>query len=414
MSHPTSFRKYQLNNGLTVYWQRRNITWDALSVVVWAGYRYERPEAVQVVHVLEHLMTCGTEGYDYPVRDLVKYRDWCLEQGFLAEDAGAWLDAMEFHGHTTARQHLPALVRFMAALVLRPTLNRGLEKELGIIAAENVKGVDEVHRTHQRAVYEAMFGEHFIIRHDTRPQEAEVYATTMAMVREHHARLFHPANMALVVVSGHRFEEMRGLLEKAFVVNSEFTPSPEPPRLVYPPVPAAPVRTGLSHRRKCGIELEYNWCLPVGRLPYLEISRRLIESLLTSRIREKLRATYEVETSTENGRDYAYLNVAMDIRKAELKRVMAAVKSALSNRRAIEACVEPELRSYIHEGRTIDLDALAAIEWAVDYVGKKVDPPRPSVVMKRRLALRPEDISQFILEHFRLDQAVIGILETDN
>jgi predicted Zn-dependent peptidase len=413
MAHQLSFRKYKLKNGLTVYWQKRNLTWDALSVVVWAGYRYERPEAVQVTHALEHLMTCGTIGYDYPAKDIIKFRDWCLERGFLADDAATWMDAMQFDGVTTTREHLPALLQFMADMVLHPTLDRGWEKERALIKAERDEEQCSVRREHQRLLDEALYGDHFIVEHGRKPDDDVLDATTMAEIREHHARLFHPKNMALVVVSGAKFKDVRPLLETAFAVDHEFVPSPAPPPIAYPPAPAEPVYSGASRKRNRDIELEYYWRLPPSQMPYLEISRRVIESMLTSRIREKLRGTYDVTVNKDVNLDNVYLCASMNIPKRLLKRVMATIKSSLNNRRALAALIGPELRAYAHDGLTVDMDAAETVEYAVEYVGMKRSPPPALDLTTRIERLKPDAVLAFILENFRPEDAVVSILETD-
>jgi secreted Zn-dependent insulinase-like peptidase len=415
MTHPLSFRKFSLKNGLTVYWQRRRgLKWDAVRAVVRAGYRYDRPEAVHVAHMLEHVMSCGTQGHEYPTNSFRSFQDWCLEQGFLIRENEAGPDAVTFDGESSSSENLPRLLTFMADFILRPTLDRGLEKERDIIKAERDEEMTADQRRHERLVEIALYGDHQLAHHTRKPEDEALDALTLSDLQDHQARLYHPKNMSLIVVSGFAFEELRPLLEKAFSVEDEFTLPPSPTPIVYPSPPGRPIRNIALRGRKTEVELRYIWRVPPKEASLLPLAKEVIRDALTERLRERLRDLYEVIAESEECLDYAVLYVILNIRKAMLRRVIAAIRSTLRSRRGLRPFVLHCLRLRRHDELTMDLDIAAAIAMISSYVEVDEPVPRSSRNASQDEETDPDEALDFLMKYFRHDQAVVSIYETDS
>lgn len=407
------FKRYVLKNGLTVYWQKRPQNWLAAKIIVRAGYRYERPEARHAAHVLEHMLFCGTAGYDYPRHDFVAFEHWCATQGFLLVDATTDEDVITVDGRAPlANSRL--MLRTLADLVLHPTLEHGLEKERGIIRAERDEDLDATRRRHDRRIYRAAFGEHPAARFLPWPEDEALDALTYADLREFHGRTFHPQNMSLVVVASEPFTKWRSFLEEAFAVaDQSFTrPADAPPFNPGPPLERE-IFTGEPRRRKLTVELNYLWFLAPGNYPALDVAALAIEDVLMHRIRERMRATYDVSVQVNRSLDFTQVDVGTKIPKRHYRAARRVIESALTDLRAVRAQIGPQLVWYRLDRAMEDASVTEAMAEAEGLIKTDRRPASSNEAALERLTAEPERVVRFIKERLPLKRAIISVFETE-
>lgn len=415
MAHPLSFQKHRLDNGLTVYWQRRPaMPWMSVRLCARAGHRYEAPDAPHVAHLLEHLLHYGMEGYDSPRQGVTAFHEWVAGQGFLMDNAFTTEEGICVQG----RARLPLsekMLRLFAAFMMRPRLTVGLEGEREIIRAERNESIQGEVREFERRMAEASFGDHPAATYTLWPDNRQLDSLAWSHVREHHERTFHPQNMSLIVVAGDCFRKWEDRLEVIFQAGSDtpFAPLPGPNPVNHQVNGPLVIRSKHERRRRVTTHLEYRWILPPRPWPLLETAAGTIEEMLTRHVREKMKATYNVTVETEAHLDYVKVTIGTTVAKEHAAAVRRAVRRIITSRRALLAAVSPRvIVSRIERGMP-DYSIEGALDEAWGHVALDRAPPRPNALARYAGALDAEELVSFVTRYLSPDRCVVGVFESD-
>ncbi len=329
-----AFTAHTLPSGMRVYHQHRPLPFFGCKLMVHAGSRHDPPGKEELMHLLEHLLSSGTQGR--PKLSLVELERWISGQRFECALGETQMDFSAYGGKASANR-LGPLLEFLRDLTLRPTLDSDLEKEREIIRRERDEATSPEERETETVRRRAVYGPSSRMAAVGGWAEDEALdALTLDDARDAHRRYYRPGNMSLIVVGGVEDREVFATAEKLFSDEDPHyvRPCRPPPMTFAVPDPREHVQRKDGGRvTKMGVS--YLWHLPpVERLPLVLVRSALAESLM-DRVREKLRATYNVDVNDLTLADHRIFSVTTQVAPKKVDVVRGIIEETMRDADAV-------------------------------------------------------------------------------
>lgn len=411
MNDPLYFEEFILPSGLRVFHQRRNLGWFAAKLVVGVGSRHDPPGKEELAHLLEHELAGGTSGW--PGRTFPELRAWVSSQGFEFDFGATALDHTTYGGKAL-NQDLEKFFRFLGDYVRRPSFAGDGEHEKAIIRAERRERSNQRSRQIERRRYRALFGRHRLAEVQGWATDKVLDSLTMADLRRHHRRYYGCGNMTLVVVGGCDRERLTEVLGRVFTpdLSGRVRPEPgEPPE--FGPRRRQVYRSEKPDGQPSSTVVSYYWLLPatVDRAA-LMLVRNGLSLLADARVREAMKATYEVVCDNDAGRDHIVMLMQTEVAVKDAARTVTAIDQVL---RDAAAGVAAELPRLINDYRTaigfLELTAGEAADKAALAVSLMGAPRPMSELLAAIEKVGPDDIRRIIRDHLGPERAYVELVD---
>ncbi|KPJ85098.1 hypothetical protein AMJ57_04340 [Parcubacteria bacterium SG8_24] len=405
------FQRFVLDCGLTVYAQFRDMPWFDCSLIVGVGERHDPPDKPGVAHLLEHMMSSGTEGRPRVI--FTNLQEWAHEQGFLVCYGETSLDYMEFGGKA-AVERADDFFRFLHDFVRKPTLDYRLEHERKIIRAERREDASTKERQAARVMGRAVFGQdHPLALAGTWPEDRVLNSITHDDVRKMHREFFEPPNMTLIVVGGIRSKQLQETLAGIFTSGRpDFRVPERPAPLSFSPPDPRENRIRLSRESEPEtVTIGYYWHLPPVDDSTLDLLTHCWEKLLNHRIRERQTASYEVEVDVDRCVDHIQVSIEVTVAPEDEVTVRQIINETVVDEAAICRKFNIEKRAIILEIELEDQTIEDLIEETICDLVVEGGPVLVREIVDRLNAVKPEQVIDLLREHFRLDHAYVELTE---
>lgn len=329
-----AFTAHALPSGMRVYHQYRPLPFFGCKLMIHAGSRHDPPGKEELMHLLEHLLSSGTQGR--PKLSLIELERWISSQRFECALGETQMDFSAYGGKASANR-LEPLLEFLRDLTLHPTLDSDLEKEREIIRRERDEAATPEERETEIVRRRAVYGPSSRMAAVGGWAEDPVLdSLTLDDAREAHRRYYQPGNMSLIVVGGVSEEETFATAEKLFTGGD-----PHYVRPCRPPPMSFGIPDPREHlQRKDGgrvtkMAVSYLWHLPpVERLP-LVLARSALAETLMDRVREKLRATYGVDVNDLTLADHRIFSVTTQVAPKKVDVVRRIIENVMRDADAV-------------------------------------------------------------------------------
>lgn len=296
----TRFHKTKLRNGLTVLFEKRDVSVTTVMLGVKYGAAYDSIEEKGAAHFIEHLCFKGTEKRN--VREIA----------YEVESLGGELNAFT-HEEVTSyyvklpSEHLGVAMDVIFDVFFNPIFpEEDVEREASVICEEIKMYRDNPMRHTLEKIKENLYEEPFGAFAGGR--QRVVKAMTREQLMNKHNEFYVPGNSILCVVGNNEFDEVIALAEK-LTPKIDGKVDFEIPEIVLKNVKGEENRGGLEqanvalgfHFPKSGEEGDY------AAEVFSVILGDGMSSRLFSEVREKRGLVYGVKSDLDKGGNYGYM-----------------------------------------------------------------------------------------------------------
>lgn len=410
MQHdPMSFATHALPSGLRIFFQHRPIPFTGSMLTVGGGSRHDPSGKEELMHLLEHLLSAGTQGM--PKLSLIELERWLKAQRFQCGLGMTQLDFSAYEGKAATERFAP-LLRFMHDLTRLPTLDSDLEKEREIIRREREEAMSAEERATENARRRAMFGGHRLATCGGWAEDDVLDGLTLDDARDAHARYYDPANMALIVVGGIDEDELLRVAERTFV--------PGDPNYVLPPRPEA-LTFGVPSTREyvqkkdggrvAKVEVRYLWNLPPGDRMPLMLARNALSEFLLDRIRERLRATYSVDVHDAVFIDHQCFGIVTQVTPKKVDLARTIIEETVRDVAAVAAETDRVKDEYALALEFLELDVDETLDRAATAVqtAGRIRGIGDTLAVLR--ATRADDVARVVSTQLAPERAYVELVE---
>ena len=293
------FKKKVLENGLTVLFEKRDVSVTTVMLAVKYGSAYETWQEKGIAHFMEHLCFKGTE------------KRTAKQIASELEKVGGELNAFT-HEEITAyhvklpSNHLGLAVDVISDIFFYPTFPEDEVKREARVICEEIKMYKDNPRMHvleniKLNLYEKPFG-------FTGLGPAEnVLGMSREQLYNKHNEIYVAGNSVLCVVGDNDFDEVVSLAEKMKVREGDF--KPEVPEVKKRIVDSSEKRKGIE---QVNLAIGFHFPLAGEKDRYAaEVFSAILgegmSSKLFTEVREKRGLVYGVKTDLDLGKDYGYM-----------------------------------------------------------------------------------------------------------
>lgn len=337
-----AFKRFTLQNGLTVYHQYWERPWIAAKVVIHAGGREDPLALPGLAHFVEHCVSENIQGY----------------RRIDAEDFMKDMGGRSMFGSTSylATQYgfsLPAKVKWtkeafsiFGNMLLNAKITRRIEKERSIIQQEfHQRYPNLIMLEWDQARFQSLFPGHRLETWNRPIGRPEGFLrVNRTDLQAFYDRFYVPANMSLVILGGMDWTRCYKMLQESpFGAMKPGVRNPVA-KAMKEPLPIGENRTidvsasSFTSLRPSQTGYEANWSLP-GDLPdaALVIASEMLDRILAERVREQLGASYNFSSHFSQYQDVSLFFIDGRFDPKLTPRIDKLVRSC------IKSCVRNEV-----------------------------------------------------------------------
>lgn len=408
MNDPMFFSKHLTSAGPRVFFQHRPLPFFGSTFMVHGGSRHDPPGKEELLHLVEHLLSSGTQGM--PRMSLMELERWLNAERLQCGLGETHLDYSAYHGKASV-DRMDRLIGFLHGLTIRPTLDSELDKERDIIRREREESSTVEERETDRVRRLAVFGSHRLAEVGGWATDEVLDRLTLADAKAAHALHYDPKNMTIIAVGGVDEDALLACIERTFgPTDAGYAPPPRQPLPVFG-IPEPREYLQRKDGKVTKMEVRYIWHLrPSNRSPLALIRNALQESLF-DKLREKMRATYGVNVSDMRMEDHQVFAISTQVTPGRVGVARGLIEAAVRDVQAV-ANELPRLKDdYRLALEFLECDVSEALERAAIAINAVGRPRTVAEVITALDSIGADDVRDLMEKELSPERAFVELVE---